>query len=169
MSELANNEEEEIFFDGSATCRNTQLASLISILTMMTTTTMMTASFCCCCWFILITGCYPTWAFFSPYLLSSLHSPLLHPPPLPPPHKFSLLPPALFVCFWFTRGFSWPCKTFSWPCKTQCCLLCLCDSCLCKPYTRIYWGRVLLVLFFVPAQLMFSFLVYPSWAIWNHT
>jgi len=67
------------------------------------------------------------------------------------------------LCFFLNS--SWPCKTFSWPCKTShpICFLCFC---FCgRPYIRIHWYRVSSPSFPVATQLIFSFLVYPSWAV----
>jgi len=85
----------------------------------------------------MLIGCYPTWAFSLLYLL----------------HLFFLFS-------------SWPCKTFSWPCKTLFFVLHFCFFNCHLLYIETLWYRFLTISFPIFIQLIFSFLIYPSWAVW---
>lgn len=69
--------------------------------------------------------------------------------------------------YFFICKSSWPCKTFSWPCKTPLRICCLYFLVFNWFYIEIHRYRIQSTSFLVFAQPFFSFLVYPSWAVWN--
>ena len=80
---------------------------------------------------------------------------------------YLLLHPTLswpFLFQFLSSKSSWPCKTFSWPCKTppRVCYLCVISDR--RFYVRVHGHRVSSPCLPIPGQLIFSFLVYPSWA-----
>lgn len=98
----------------------------------------------------MITGCYPPWAFYpTSFFIQSIFI------------FFSL-----FILFIFPS--SWPCKTFSWPCKTPLCVCYLYFLIFQGFYIEIHRYRIQSPPIPVSVQLIFSFLVYPSWAVWNY-
>lgn len=90
----------------------------------------------------LLIGCYPIWAFFVV--------------------EFFFI---CFLLFFFLSVSSWPCKTFSWPCKTPFVTGSCWYSFLFGYHFNLVWWWTYPPSFYVCAQLIFSFLVYPSWAV----
>lgn len=93
-------------------------------------------------WWLMWTGCYPSWAFSFFFFFS---------------FRFVFRRILFFL--------SWPCKTFSWPCKMSRRVCCLCLLFWSKLCVRIISCRAWPAFLLVAAQLIFSFLVYPSWAV----